>query len=650
MNMIAMKKHLCLCLLLMPFLAYPQATEYKRFMDAGHREIRAKNYEMAGKKFTAALEFAFSPAEQKEAHEAKANADRMRVAQVEDALKKAERVIGYFDFREGRTWVYQYTTGKFGLIDQEGKQLTNFEFTDPKPFEANGYAIAQKDSAYYFIDKKGGASTAYTYIIPTNNGLFKVRKGNQTTFLNADTKQSENWDWYDTIFVDFDNLLQVTKNGKTGLVKRNGQVVLKPEYDQIEQKANNRYKVLQSGKWGLIDENGQIVIAPQFEFIDHFNFGKTRVMQQGKWGQIDQNGRFIIAPKFDSISYFNERMAAAKLGEKWGYIDSIGTFVIAPQFDEAKDFYHGIALVSQTGKWGLIDSTGIFVCPPQFEFIGYFDNGVAAAKKDGMWGFIDSTGKTVVPFIECDNIQPFSGTLLYVTKGEQTYLMDMNSQQKLDLQFENDGYLGYLNDNRATVYSKGKCGYIDQNGKIVVPLQFEECRPFFEGSSVVRQNNKMGVIDSSGAFVVSPQFDYLENFHKGFAMAGNNRKLGFIDKTGSIVVPLQFDDIDYSFDNHAIFLQNGRRGVIDMAGKVVIPPQFDEISNFHNGFWGVKRDGKYGVINQVGQVIIPLRYDKVDFFEEGTALVLLFNEWFIANTEGQMVLDTTPISSEKKNN
>src|ERR1043165_9696669 len=102
-------------------------------------------------------------------------------------------------------------------------------------------------------------------------------------------------------------------------------------------------------------------------------------------------------------------------------------------------------------------------------------------------------------------------------------------------------------------YSHGKAGYINHEGAIVIPMQFEMAQAFSDGLAAVRVNSKWGYIDKTGKFVIEPQFAGAGPFSEGLAPAGNvdfnsvtrseepEPTTGFIDKQGKTVFSLPFD-------------------------------------------------------------------------------------------------------------
>lgn len=86
------------------------------------------------------------------------------------------------------------------------------------------------------------------------------------------------------------------------------------------------------------------------------------------------------------------------------------------------------------------------------------------------------------------------------------------------------------------VVQKGKCGYINRTGKIVIEPQFNGADDFSEGLARVTIEAKFGYINKAGQMVIKPQqFDWAENFSEGLALVEIDGKIGYIDKTGQYI-------------------------------------------------------------------------------------------------------------------
>ncbi|EDO7619286.1 WG repeat-containing protein [Campylobacter coli] len=125
------------------------------------------------------------------------------------------------------------------------------------------------------------------------------------------------------------------------------------------------------GQWSFLDKNGEIIAKPEFDDIWSFWEGLAGVRLNGKYGFIDRSGKIVIEPKFDDIWSFWEGLAGVGLNGKYGFIDKSGKIVIEPKFDGVGNFSEGLAGVELNGKWGFIDKSGKIVIEPKFDDIGY---------------------------------------------------------------------------------------------------------------------------------------------------------------------------------------------------------------------------------------------------------------------------------------
>ena len=65
-------------------------------------------------------------------------------------------------------------------------------------------------------------------------------------------------------------------------------------------------KIKQNEKYGLIDFDGNVIVEPEYEEIDSFNYkeGLLLVKNNGKYGVINIDGEEVIKTKYDYIAYY----------------------------------------------------------------------------------------------------------------------------------------------------------------------------------------------------------------------------------------------------------------------------------------------------------------------------------------------------------
>lgn len=64
---------------------------------------------------------------------------------------------------------------------------------------------------------------------------------------------------------------------------------------------------------------------------------------------------------------------------------------------------------------------------------------------------------------------------------------------------------------------------------------YDDANNFSEGLARVRLNNKYGFIDKQGKVIIPIKYDYVDTFSEGLARVELNEKYGFIDKQCNIV-------------------------------------------------------------------------------------------------------------------
>lgn len=174
-------------------------------------------------------------------------------------------------------------------------------------------------------------------------------------------------------------------------------------------------------------------------------------------------------------------------------------------------------------------------------------------------------------------------------------------------------------------------GYRDASGKIVIPAQFKQAKPFREHRAAVEQYVRgrgllWGFIDPSGHTVVRSQFRQARNFSEGLAAVevgqGRQARWAFIDLSGKTVIPAIFHDATEFSEGLASVSLGKRYGYIDHTGNFMIAPQFEHAFGFADGRARISSGDRFGYIDRTGLIVIPTLYDKALDFSEQRAAVL----------------------------
>ncbi len=223
-------------------------------------------------------------------------------------------------------------------------------------------------------------------------------------------------------------------------------------------------------------------------------------------------------------------------------------------------------------------------------------------------------------------------------------------------------------DHLFPVEDKGRGGFINQNGRVVIPLCFDAVGDFSEGLARFERDKKWGYIDMAGKVVIEPRFPWAQEFSEGLARVqvsglqlGANAKWGFIDKTGSVVIDerqetsfgehsnIGSDSAESAFhDGLAVIEVGGKKGYIDRTGKIAIPPEFTYVYPFSEGMAAVTKsasgDDGWGYIDKTGKWVIDPQFEWGSSFNQGLASVNRKHNCGYVNTTGTMVLQP-PVSA-----
>lgn len=125
---------------------------------------------------------------------------------------------------------------------------------------------------------------------------------------------------------------------------------------------------------------------------------------------------------------------------------------------------------------------------------------------------------------------------------------------------------------------------------------------------------KYGFIDKEGNLVIPTQYDTTwSEFENGLLQVTIAGKEGFIDKTGKEVIPIKYQGFDPSSSLSNGFISaklNGKYGVIDMNGNEIIPFMYSNYVKFDEfGLASVEKNGSYGYIDRNNNEVTPFQYD-----------------------------------------
>ncbi|MFB9080046.1 WG repeat-containing protein [Flavobacterium procerum] len=220
----------------------------------------------------------------------------------------------------------------------------------------------------------------------------------------------------------------------------------------------------------------------------------------------------------------------------------------------------------------------------KYEYVSDFENNYATFRTfNDKMGLIDSVGNVII-------------------KPVYNYI-------------HNDKDLKNLFEAGKIINKKFKRGFIDLQGNIKIPFEYDDV--FYMENNLVRvsKNNKVGVVNLENKQILPIQHDYIRN-NKGILFVQTNNTIDLFNSQGKQLTRFKASDMDlFNYGKTIVTLQNKNTLVIDSLGTIVLnlikDHRFEEVTepNIYIILNTVTK--KKGLINSSGQYEIECKYDDI---------------------------------------
>lgn len=165
--------------------------------------------------------------------------------------------------------------------------------------------------------------------------------------------------------------------------------------------------------------------------------------------------------------------------------------------------------------------------------------------------------------------------------------------------------------------------------------------PFCEGLASATRNKRFGFIDRDGKEVIPFTYHWTApNFEEGLVIVQNDEGYyGMINKDNKLVFPTIYEDLIWNAENGGILAYlDGSWMLMNREHQQISPNRFDMICDFYSDLAAVRIGTKNGYINRKGQIVIPLIYDEVSsFYDNGVADVVKNGRKYLIDTTGAVI-------------
>ncbi|HET8858875.1 WG repeat-containing protein [Marivirga sp.] len=591
----------------------------------------------------------------------------------------------------------------YGLINENGKQKLKPSFRNI--YSAGNHLIAatKKEKEIYFgiINSSGKAAVPFEYfhieylgydnfILTKNNGekeLIKLASQPETLLKNMDSVSTFR-----------DGVAIIFKNGRQGLIRQDGEILLPIEYKNIEWNDGKEIYVTALDEWTILNQIGREISKQKADSIFYLNdslivkntssfaqiynvytkenkqvfnaeiigiFGENFILNKSNQTFIAKDSNKIISEKFSGAVKWNNDFFVAKKKTYHGFehiiISKNGKSIKADSFN----FMDNSIALKIKSNWGIFDENLNEVIPPLYQEI--VKNGEQyIVNFKGQLGVVDLDNNWVIP-PQYKLIQPIDH---FHYKLVDNYLSEYISdgQEKTQARLYYDFYGKYgveqdLNDYYRLIDKKGKAitefrkGKYSGHGKSGIIFHHEnqhillndigeELFKIIDYDTIIfsddeylaiQKNGSWGFINIDGLLRIANRYDTVRPIHNERSAIKIRNSWGFIGRNESLVVQPYYSAVS-DFENKTAFVQlNEKYGLIDLNGNYIIEPEYDEIKK-ENGYYLLRKGTKWGIANLMGEIISYPTYDTI-FVENNFLKVEKYGTSRILTNTGSTLID-----------
>ena len=201
-------------------------------------------------------------------------------------------------------------SGDFKRIDFNGVQIKSLAqgvsvrgLPSLEPPVNDGLRIFSRDGKFGFRDSWGTLRipNRYDSVKSFSNQLAAFKLLGRWGYLDTEDNMVVH-PTYNYAGEFLDGFAIVSRNGKMGLIDKTGNVNLALEYDRIE-RSGDFLKLIDNGKTGLARLNGKLLIEPRFDFLQILPNDQVIVRLRDRFGVITIDGLNIIPTVYTSLEY-----------------------------------------------------------------------------------------------------------------------------------------------------------------------------------------------------------------------------------------------------------------------------------------------------------------------------------------------------------
>ena len=152
---------------------------------------------------------------------------------------------------------------------------------------------------------------------------------------------------------------------------------------------------------------------------------------------------------------------------------------------------------------------------------------MAAVERNGKWALVNDKLKLITDFVYDDILMDDYGfcskyETIVARVGSEFVFLNTDGKQS-SLQGFEQAAIPASKDGLIAIMNRGKWGFADKNGNIVIQEQYEEAKSFSLGLAPIKQGDLWGYVNTDGRLVTEMEFYEANPFSKDGAATVKSR-------------------------------------------------------------------------------------------------------------------------------
>ncbi|MBI1183468.1 hypothetical protein GC194_04320 [bacterium] len=339
---------------------------------------------------------------------------------------------------------------------------------------------------------------------------------------------------------------------------------------------NPLFSVRLNNKWGFVNTQGTVVIQPKYDAVGEFGqYPFAEFLLNGKLGLVNANGDEIYFDNINEIKIIDSSLLALRRDTLWGLYTANGKPLLDAKYSKIHKDANGLLQVTIGDSTGLKKPDGSTLRATKFLSVHCFSKTAYFAQSIDSCFVFTVDGQTIKS-APLGTYTPFDYPVCIYTEGDTEYAVNIeNDKQSGTMErikrLENsDFYIltsstgeELFHPEKGTIFSSRfdiKCrrfitnkylvtasiynGLIDENGNIVLPLEFNRIE-LVKNKYIVVKNGLYGIYSSTGKLLTPCSYSYIrEDERSGFFVLHLSGLIGVSKPDGSYLLPPAFSELE----------------------------------------------------------------------------------------------------------